>query len=165
MKKHLPSVAILLSLLLVVCMYLFTSDRNTAGSGSEPPVAYHMGYVFSPISGAAYHDFTEVIHPISTGRINETLRTYPEFIVNGVSIGKETARDFMGETVYVAVSPVLRVLYPSVECSMDMENKIFRASAEDLDFVGMEWSGYFCVNGRYFYVPSGNRNRQKPHSR
>ena len=113
MKKHLPSAAILLSLLLVLCMYAFTSDRDNSGSGSSAPAANHMGYVFSPIPGEAYHDFSQVIHPISSGRLAGTLRTYPDFVVNGVSIGRETARAVMVDTVYVAVAPVLRALYPA----------------------------------------------------
>ena len=156
MKKHLPSAAVLLSLLLVLCMYAFTSDRDTSGSGSNTPAASHMGYVFSPIQGEAYQDFSQVMHPISSGNTADALRTYPDFVVNGVSIGRETAWAVMGDTVYVAVAPVIRALYPALECSFDEATRIYRASAEGMDFVGMEWSGYFCVNGRFFYVPHGN---------
>lgn len=154
MKKHLPSAAILLSLLLVVCMYAFTSERNSDGSGASAPGDYYMGYLFSPIQGASYGDFSQVIHPITASRITEILRTYPDFIVNGTSIGKQTARATAGDIVYVAVAPFLQVLYPAAEVSL--EGDILRARGPGLDFVGMVGSGYFRVNGRYLYVPSGN---------
>ena len=154
MKNHLPSAAILLSVLLVLCMYVFTFERDTASSGAKTPAAYPMGYVFSSIPGTGYSDFTEVIHPISSGVAADPLRTYPDFIVNGVSVGKETARAFMGDTVYVSVAPVLGVLFPSAEFSL--ENNILRASGTGVEFAGMMWSGYFQVNGRFFYVPHGN---------
>ena len=115
MKKHLPSAAVLLSLLLVLCMYAFTSDRDDYDAGSGAPVSYHMGYLFTPIQDTSYVDFSQVIHPITASQVTETLRTYPDFIVNGISIGKETARASVGDTIYVAVAPVLRVLYPSVQ--------------------------------------------------
>ena len=54
MKKHLSSAAVLLSLLLVLCMYAFTSDRDYTDSGSSSLAPYHKGYLFSPIQGASY---------------------------------------------------------------------------------------------------------------
>ena len=154
MKKHLPSAAILLSLLLVLCMYAFTSDRDYTDSGSSSLAPYHKGYLFSPIQGASYADFNQVIRPISSSQASAVLRTYPDFIVDGFSIGNETARTTSGDTIYIAVEPVLRILFPAAETSF--QENIFRAKGPGLDFVGMTWSGYFRVNGRYFYVPAGN---------
>ena len=154
MKKHLPSAAILLSLLLVLCMYAFTSDRDHAGSGSSAPADYYMGYLFSPIQGASYADFIQVVQPIRPSDVSVTLRTYPDFIVNGLSIGRETARTTSGDTIYVAVSPFLRVLFPDADPTL--EGDILRAEGTGMEFVGMNLSGYFRVNGRYFYVPAGN---------
>ena len=155
MRKHLSSAAILLSLLLVLCMYAFTSDRDVADSGSSAPASYQMGYLFSPIQGSAYADYAQVIHPITDSQASAALRTYPDFIVNGISIGRETARTTVGDAIYVSAAPVLRVLYPSVQ--MGLDGNIFRAVAPGLDFVGMVSSGYFRVNGRYQYVPAGNQ--------
>ena len=154
MKKHLPSAAILLSLLLVVCMYAFTSERDHTGSGSSTPASYYMGYLFGPIQGASYGDFTQVICPIRPDNGSDPLRTDPDFIVNGISIGLETPRTTVADTIYVAVSPVLRFLFPDVQPSL--EDDIFRASGSGMEFVGRDLSGYFRVNGRYFYVPAGN---------
>ena len=154
MKKHLPSAAILLSALLVLCMYAFTSDRDHAGSGSSLPAAYHLGYLFSPIQGASYADFIQVVQPIRPSLVSVNLRTDPEFIVDGFSIGRETPRTMTNNTVYVAVTPFLRILFPDVQPSL--ENDIFRASGTGMEFVGRDLSGYFRVNGRYFYVPAGN---------
>ena len=154
MKKHLPSVAILLSLLLVLCMYAFTSDRDRTGSGSTAPAAYHLGYLFSPIQGASYADYIQLIRPIRPTDASSILRTDPDFIVNGISIGRETARTAAGDTVYVAVSPFLHILFPDAKAAL--EGDIFRASGTGVELVGMDLSGYFRVNGRYFYVPAGN---------
>ena len=156
MKKHLPSAAILLSLLLVLCMYAFTSDRDKADSGGSAPVSYHKGYLFAPIQGASYADFSQVIHPISSSRVTSALRIYPDFIVDGISIGKQTARAYVNDTIYVAVEPVLRTLFPSARVSLSEDGTLFQAQAPGLDFAGMVWSGYFQVNGRFFYVPNGN---------
>lgn len=153
MKKHLSSAAVLLSLLLVLCMYAFTSDRDDNGSGSNLPVAYHLGYLFSPIQGDCYGDFSQVLRPIAVSQVTKTLRTYPDFIVNGVSIGKQTARDFLGGSIYLAVKPVLRVLYPSAKVTV--ESGVLHASAPGLEMHAVAENEYFQVNGRYLYVPDG----------
>ena len=154
MKKHLPSAAVLLSLLLVLCMYAFTSDRDNADSGSSIPPPFEMGYLFTPIQGDGYADFTQVIRPLVSDRDHDVLQYSPDILVNGMSIGTSTPRVTQNDTVYVSVSPILRILYPEAQTTMQQD--VFRASGPGIEFAGMPMSGYFRVNGRFFYVPSGN---------
>lgn len=152
MKKHLPSAAVLLVLLVVLCVHTFTTERHAAGSGSSTPVSYETGYLFTPMQEAAYVDYTQVITPITGSGSASELRTDPDILVNGISIGESTVRVTVDGSTYLSAASLLRALFPSVE--IGWVDGFLTASDTGLSFQAAPGNTYFLVNGRYLYVPS-----------
>ena len=152
MKKHLPSAATLLALLLVLCLYALAQGASNPKQGSQMVLSTNVGYLFthdhpaidSPSHGA-------VLIPVSFDR-SPVPSPASDVIVNGVSVGYHIPKASVEGTTYLGLSLVLRTLFPSAQITF--EDGTLTAKGAGLSVQATEDKAYFSVNGRYFYVPS-----------
>jgi len=153
MKKHLPSMAVLAALLLVLCLHAFAAEHTSFDSGLSTSASSGGGYIFTKVQETKYTDYTDVIPVLTAAETNGNLRTAPDITVNGTSIGHLTARTLVGSTTYAEAGPILQVLYP--EIALTTQDGHLTATCAELSFHAMEGDCYFLVNDRYLYVPDG----------
>ncbi len=149
MKKHLPSVAVLLILLLVFCFHAFTREDSGNASESGTSASYETGYFFYQAQETSCVDLPQLITPISNPA---AARTASDILVNGISIRDHTVRVTIDGSTYISARSLLQAVFPSVEI-LWQENQM-NASAKGLSMTAAPGNAYIQVNGRYLYVPS-----------
>lgn len=153
MKKHLPSVVVLTSLLLVLCLHAFAAEHMSFDSGLSTSASSGGGYIFTQVQETTYTDYTDVLPVLTAAGANGNLRTAPDITVNGTSIGHMTDRITVDGVTYIAAAPMLRILYPDI--SLTTQDGHLTATSSELSFHAMEGDCYFLVNDRYLYAPGG----------
>jgi N-acetylmuramoyl-L-alanine amidase len=149
MKKHLPSAIVLFALLLVLCLHAFAAE-NTFDSGTGTAAATFGSY--AALAQKSTLVISSTATPVAANNVAAELRTTPDITVNGTSIGVQTARTTLDGVTYVAASPVLQTLYPSVVISFQEDRLV--ASAPGMNLQATAGNCYFLVNDRYFYAPT-----------
>lgn len=150
MKKHLPSAAILLALLLVLCFHAFTSEHSGSASESGAPISYHTGYFFSDPQETASAGYDQVISPITSSAISS--RTDPDILVDGISIRDKTVRVIVDGSTYLSASVLIKAVVPDAE--VRFADNCLTADSSGLSLTAVPGATYFQVNGRYLYAPS-----------
>lgn len=153
MKKHLPSVAVLAALLLVLCLQAFAAERSSFDPGLSTSDSSGGGYIFTQSQEPTYTDYTDVIPVLTAAPTNGNLRTAPDITVNGTSVGHLTERVMVNGTTYAEAGPILEVLYPDI--ALTTQDGHLTAASSELSFHAMEGDCYVLVNDRYLYVPHG----------
>lgn len=129
MKNHLPSAIILCALLLVLCLHAFAIDNRATLQPTETAV--------TAMSTAATTDTSTA----STTQVT----------VNGEPISDSTTTVVIEQVLYLSVTPVLAVLYPEAQTSL--QDGMLTVTTDGLRLEAAAGNAYFMVNGRYFYVP------------
>lgn len=153
MKKHLPSAAILLALLLVLCLSALAHESSPTNARSQMVLSTNVGYLFTHnhvAIDAKPHDTTLI--PLSFDSASLPSSSKADVIVNGISLGQHVPRTSVDGTSYLGLSLILRTLFPSAQVTV--QDGTLTATGTGLSVQASEGDAYFSVNGRYFYVPS-----------
>lgn len=129
MKNHLPSAIILCALLLVLCLHAFAIDNRATLQPTETAVTAMSTAVTTDTSTASTTQVT----------------------VNGEPISDSTTTVVIEQVLYLSVTPVLAVLYPEAQTSL--QDGMLTVTTDGLRLEAAAGNAYFMVNGRYFYVP------------
>lgn len=145
MKKHLYSVMVLFTLLLVLCLHAFAAENTPTASmnipNNEMLCSTYKGQTTKekPFLSLLSHD------------LNTSESSAPDIVLNDVSIALQTAKATVNGTTYLAATPILSALYP--DATLMFQGGTLTATASNLHLEATIGSFYFMVNGRYIYIP------------
>ena len=150
MKKHLPSAAVLLLLLLVFCFRAFTAEQEDGAAGSGSSASIDTGYVLTPTAETEPEEQDDLLSSFETG--SSSLHSMPDILVNGSSIREETVRVIVDGSTYISASSLIRALLPDAD--LRWQDNTLSVKVTGLSMTAVPGNAYFLVNGRYLYVPS-----------
>lgn len=137
MKKHLPSTAVLVALLLAFCLHALALENRAVDTVETSPSA----------DGTAALELVQT----SASLIADDAASSPQVSAIESSAQQPPTTATIENTLYLSVVPVLNALYPEVKT--DLTDGHLSATGDSLRLEASADTAYFMVNDRYFYVP------------